>query len=268
MILIIGGTAAYELDLEAELGPTTRYELDTPYGKAFPVFVLQEQCFTFSPGQRETVAFASRHGVKRLERTPPFVNAMANIWAAQQLGVGAILSWNGVGAINPLLEIHDMVVLDGLLDFTKTRTQRFTAPPTCPFPPPPIRPIPLLCHPFDACLRSALYRAIRATTERVFPVGVYACSEGPRLETAAEIQAFRRMGADVVGMTLIPEVFLAREVGIAYASLAYVTNYATGTEHCSQVPPPRFFGADVARRCLQSIFLAGTALFKSGGAGT
>jgi purine nucleoside phosphorylase len=123
VILILGGTAAYFLPLEELLGPLRRVDLETPYGAAFPIFVLERY------GER--IAFASRHGLGRLEVSPPFVNARANIWAAHALGVRRIISWNGVGAINPLLEVHDLLALDGLLDFTKTRARGFDdRPPT------------------------------------------------------------------------------------------------------------------------------------------
>jgi 5'-methylthioadenosine phosphorylase len=257
MILIIGGTAAYDLDLHAELGETERFDLDTPYGAAFPIFILKEE-HTMWPGPPAgpygRLAFASRHGLERLELTPPFVNARANIWAAQQLGVSAILSWNGVGAINPLLELHDVLVLDGVLDFTRARPRSFHPPDHPPHSASRFSLVPKTHHLFNATLRAALHQAARATTERAFSCGTYACSEGPRLETAAEIRAFGRMGADVVGMTLVPEVFLAQEVGIAYGSVAYVTNYATGIEPSDNAP--RCFGADVAHRCLHIVSLA------------
>ncbi|NJN65476.1 MAG: MTAP family purine nucleoside phosphorylase [Chloroflexaceae bacterium] len=263
MLLIIGGTAAYFLDQETELGPLEQVNLDTPYGPAFPILLLPRLSPVHAPNQR--LAFASRHGLKRLEVSPPFVNARANIWAAHQLGVRAILGWNGVGAINPLLEIHDVLVLDGVLDFTKNRRRRFTEPASESLPPDTgdtayltgISP-PQMAPVFDGALRALLYQAARATTSRAFPHGVYACTEGPRLETAAEIQAFRRMGADVVGMTLVPEVFLACELGIACASLAYVTNYATGVEPADHAP--RHFGVDVARRCLAIVRAAAQPL--------
>lgn len=260
MILIIGGTAAYFLDMEAEPGPLERRDLDTPYGPAFPIFLLANVPPSGLPWPADTrVAFASRHGVERLDVSPPFVNARANIWAAHQLGVRAILGWNGVGAINPLLELHDLVVLDGLFDFTRARPRSFAEEPgaaqsqgdalhtalRAPAAPPP-NP-----HLFCPTLRAALYEAARSTTDRAFACGVYACSEGPRLETAAEIRAYGQMGADVVGMTLVPEVLLAHELGIAYGSLAYVTNYATGVEPAGNAP--RHFGAAVGRRCLEIV---------------
>jgi 5'-methylthioinosine phosphorylase len=253
MILILGGTAAYFLPLEELLGPLRRVDMATPYGAAFPIFLLGRYT--------ERVAFASRHGLGRLEISPPFVNARANIWAAHALGVRRVISWNGVGAINPLLEVHDLLALDGLLDFTKTRVRDFDDR----------RPTtddrrPTTDHCFDAALSSLVYAAAvgwapqqatddgQRTTGRIFSRGVYTCAEGPRLETAAEIRGFRRAGADVVGMTLVPEVFLARELGMAFAALAYVTNYATGVEPAHGAP--RFFGVEVGRRCLDIVLTA------------
>lgn len=241
MILILGGTAAYFLPLEELLGPLERIDQTTPYGAAFPIFRLQRY------GGR--VAFASRHGLGRLEITPPFVNARANIYAAHALGCTQIISWNGVGAINPLLEVHDRLALDGLLDFTKTRTRQFS-----PSGEPRAPQTPQIDHCFERELSAQLAQALAHTAEtggRDFGRGIYACAEGPRLETAAEIRGFRQAGADVVGMTLVPEIYLARELGIAFAALAYVTNYASGVEPAHGAP--RFFGVEVGRRCLATV---------------
>jgi 5'-methylthioadenosine phosphorylase len=256
VILILGGTAAYFLPLEEVLGPLHRVDLETPYGAAFPLFLLERY------GER--VAFASRHGLGRLEVSPPFVNARANLWAAHALGVRRVISWNGVGAINPLLEVHDLLALDGLLDFTKTRIRSFADRPPTTDHRPPMEIDPCFDSDLSRCLfETAIRHAEQPATDnrlrttddgRVFPRGIYACSEGPRLETAAEIRGFRRAGADVVGMTLVPEVFLARELGIAFASLAYVTNYATGVEPAHGAP--RFFGVEVGRRCLAVVLAA------------
>jgi 5'-methylthioadenosine phosphorylase len=263
VILILGGTAAYFLPLEELLGPLRRVDLETPYGAAFPIFLLERY------GER--VAFASRHGLGRLEVSPPFVNARANIWAAQAVGVRRIISWNGVGAINPLLEVHDLLALDGLLDFTKTRVRSFegmrdggwrteisaSTIDEC-FDPDLSRILYDVAQPHSAALTP---NPQLPTLGRVFPRGIYACAEGPRLETAAEIRGFRRAGADVVGMTLVPEVLLARELGIAFASLVYVTNYATGLEPAHGAP--RFFGVEVGRRCLAIALAVAESLYRA-----
>ena len=234
MIVILGGTGAYFLDLAAELGAGEFRTLATPYGEAGSIYVPARW-----DGQ---IALASRHGWGRLDVSPPFVNSRANIWAAHDLGASCILSWNGVGAINPLLHIHDLLVLDGVLNGTKTRPINFAGDL------PDAQAWRTVQHPFAAAARAVVAAAARVGQPRTFGEGVYACSEGPRLETAAEIRAWGRFGADVVGMTLVPEVLLAHELGLPFASLAYVTNYATGVEPAPGAP--RFFGVEVAQTCL------------------
>lgn len=248
MILMLGGTGAYFLDLEAELGRSTQQTVETPYGTAGTVLLPERY-----DGR---IGLASRHGWGRLEVTPPFVNSRANLWAAQALGATHILSWNGVGAIDPLLQVHDLLVLDGVLDFTKTRQRSFS-----PIPAEQQRQRvlqPMIERPFDDATRAVLHRHATQDYERTFALGSYACSEGPRLETPAEIGALGRFGAEVVGMTLVPEVFLAQELGLKFAALAYVTNYAAGVEPSAGAP--RFFGVEVAQRCLRITLAAAETL--------
>ena len=235
MILILGGAGTYFLDLEAALGPYEMVQQSTPWGAAGAIAVPKRY------GGR--IGLMSRHGWGRLEMTPPFVNSRANLWAAKELGVSLIVGWNGVGAINQLLEVYDLLVLDRVLDFTKTRRRRWEDG---------TEQLPqrgAMEEPFDEGGRRTIFEAARRLAPRTLPLGAYACSEGPRLETAAEIAAWGRMGAEVAGMTLVPEVFLARQIGIRWASLAYVTNYATGV--APGAGDPRFFGVDVAERCLE-----------------
>jgi len=243
--LIYGGTAAYWLNL-AEFGALGEtITLETPFGAAAPVSWL-----TSRGGL--TVGFSSRHGVGELQRSAGFVNHRANLWAAQQLGFRAILSWNGVGAINPALAVGDLVAPADLLDWTRARRahsfDRWRQPTAGPA--------------FDPALRQAILDALSAAqppetgarlTYHAAPV-TYVCTEGPRLETQAEIALFARAGADVVGMTLAPEVWLARELGLRYASLCFVTNYATGMARGRQAV--REFGPRVARTCLPILLAA------------
>ncbi len=243
--LIYGGTAAYWLDL-AEFGAVGETRTtETPFGPAAPVTWL-----TGRDGL--TVGFSSRHGVGELQRSAGFVNHRANLWAAQQLGFRAILSWNGVGAINPVLAVGDLVAPADLLDWTRARRaqsfDRWRQPTAGPA--------------FDPALRQAILHALSVArpagtdapaTYHAAPV-TYVCTEGPRLETQAEIALFARAGADVVGMTLAPEVWLARELGLRYASLCFVTNYATGMARGRQAV--REFGPRVARTCLPILLAA------------
>lgn len=248
MILILGGTGAYFLDLDAAFGPCERREIDTPYGAAGAILFPRRY-----GGQ---IGFTSRHGWGKLEVTPPFVNSRANLWAAHDLGATHIVSWNGVGAIDPLLRVHDLLVLDGVIDFTKTRKRSFADEPAEIQRQRILRPA--VESPFDDATRAVIHAVAAEQHNPVFRRGVYACSEGPRLETAAEIAALGRFGAEVVGMTLIPEVFLAQELGIRFAALAYVTNYATGVEPSAGAP--RFFGVEVAQQCLRIAVVAAERL--------
>lgn len=239
--LIYGGTAAYWLDL-AEFGRVVETRIvETPYGPAAPIDWLALPRGT-------VVGFSSRHGVGELQRSAGFVNHRANLWAASQLGFRAILSWNGVGAINPALTVGDLVVPEELIDWTGGRRtgtfERWHQPPAGPT--------------FDPALRAAIWQALStaATGEgRAVRGGVYVCTEGPRLETVTEISLMAAAGADVVGMTLAPEVWLARELGLRYASLCYVTNYATGRARGRE--PRREFGPAVGRLCMGVLVAAG-----------
>lgn len=251
MILILGGTGAYFLDIEASLGSCARREVNTPYGAAGTILLPERY--------EGKIGLASRHGWGRLEVTPPFVNSRANLWAARAIGATGIVSWNGVGAINPLLQVHDQLVLDGVIDFTKTRQRSFVDEPPQAQRERVLHPV--IAQPFDATLRTILYTVAAAHDSRTFDRGVYACSEGPRLETAAEIAALERFGGEVVGMTLVPEVFLAQALGMPFAALAYVTNYATGVEPAAGAP--RFFGVEVAQRCLAITLAAAERIVQS-----
>ncbi len=236
--LIIGGTAAYGLDLapyghRADLG-----EVETPYGPP-PVFQLLQP-----DPDRPAVAFCSRHGRHSLQRSAAFLNQRALIWAAHMLGIRTIFSWNGVGAIARHLAVGDLIVPHDLLDFSRHRLSTFDNQDLVAAHGPAFHPR----------ARSALLDAAPAAHNK----GVYVCTEGPRLETASEIRLYKQAGADVVGMTLVPEVFLAQEVGIAYASLCYITNYATGM--AGERPPQRQFGPPVAHTCLPLLLQAAAML--------
>ncbi len=237
MTIIFGGTAAYHLKLNeyAEVGE--RRLVDTPFGLSAPFVQL-------SAGGK-TVWFSSRHGEDGLQRSAAFVNHRANIWAARELGATGILSWNGVGAIAVGLSVGQLVVPDDVLDMTRARVGSYTIPTHQPLP---LTPSPnsergdQTNAPFDSDLRTRLIAACAESGEAYATHGTYVCTEGPRLETAAEISMFGWGGAAVVGMTLCPEVWLAAELGIPYASLCIITNMATGRWH---LDPRRDFGPGV-----------------------
>ncbi len=195
----------------------------TPYGPSNPVHLCEVAGFRFF--------FLSRHGEKGYDRTAPYVNYRANIYAAKRLGVERIVAWTGPGAISSKYRPGDLVVPDDLLDFTRNRPSTFYEGKGIGF----LRQYPVFCETLRGALRSAWgsreggrLRAGGKGTRRFHFDGTYACTEGPRLETPAEIRFLARAGADLVGMTLCPEAFLARELEVCYAPVAYVTNFAEG----------------------------------------
>ncbi len=186
----------------------------TPYGLSNPIHLHRKDGFRF--------LFLSRHGERGYERTAPYVNYRANIYAAKLLGVERIFAWTGPGAVSRRYRPGDLVLPDDLLDFTRGRPSTFYEGKGIGF----IRQHPVFCGALREAARAAAGRA--GVGRRLRFGGTYACTEGPRLETAAEIRFLASAGADLVGMTLCPEAFLARELEICYAPLAYVTNYAEG----------------------------------------
>jgi 5'-methylthioadenosine phosphorylase len=148
------------------------------------------------------------------------VNYRANIWALKELGVTRIISWSGPGAIDTGLPIGQFVVPGDLIDETKSRPSSFFEGSGLGF----VRQNPVFCATLAGSLADVL-NELDLTCQRG---GVYVCTEGPRLETPAEVRKFRILGGDMVGMTLVPEVFLARELEMCYAPMCYVTNYAEG----------------------------------------
>ncbi len=162
-----------------------------------------------------SVAIIPRHA-KEIHIPPHRVNYRANVWAVNFLGVKRVISTNSVGSMRGH-PVGSFVVLDDFIDFTRSRPSTFyddktvhvdVAEPYCPE--------------IKAALKYALGKKGLSYTE-----GVYACTEGPRFETRAEIRMMSQF-ADVVGMTGVPEVVLAKELGLCYASLAIVTNQACG----------------------------------------
>jgi 5'-methylthioadenosine phosphorylase len=213
-ILLLGGSGAYALP-EGTLGRrlSTR-SVRTPFGLSNPVHLYDKDGFRY--------LFLSRHGERGYEKTAPFVNYRANIYAAKVLGVPRIVAWTGPGILSGKYRPGDLVLPDDLLDFTRNRPSTFYEGKGIGF----IRQSPVFCETLRAALRAAWGRG--ADGIRLHAKGTYACTEGPRLETPAEIRFLAGAGADMVGMTLCPEAFLARELEICYAPVGYLTNYAEG----------------------------------------
>jgi 5'-methylthioadenosine phosphorylase len=210
--LIIGGSGAYDLSTEEFGREKETVTVQTPYGEAAPVRILEIV--------GHDVGFLSRHGVKGYDLTAPFVNYRANIFAAKELGVERILSWSGPGAIHPSFHPGDLILPDDLIDMTRNRASTFFQDKGIGF----IRQNPVFCPE----VRKAFQNSLDGLGIPCHPKGTYVCTEGPRLETPAEIRYMKQIGGDLVGMTLVPESFLARELEICYAPLCYISNYAEG----------------------------------------
>lgn len=208
-IAIIGGTGVYDPSI---LGDVKEVGVSTPYGMMNAVT---------GNYQGFDVVFMNRHG-KGHSVPPHMINYRANIWGLKELGVTKIMATAAVGSLNLDMAPGHFVFPDQYLEFTKARQCTFfdggdmgvvhtdMTEPYCPH------------------LRKGLTQAAAAIAHQAHDGGVYVCTEGPRFETPAEIKMYRHMGGDLVGMTSFPEVALAREVGMCYATIAMVTNYAAG----------------------------------------
>ena len=212
---VIGGSQAYALLKRGAIGGKRLGPRNTPFGWSQPIFELRAPL----EGAPEFY-FLSRHGEDRYAVTAPFVNYRANIYALRDLGVTQVVSWSGPGAINTGYAVGEFVVIDDVIDETRSRPSTFFEGKGIGF----VRQSPTFCpH-----LRRAVIAALEQMKCRHSTRGTYVCTEGPRLETAAEIRKFKVIGGDLVGMTLVPEVFLAKELEMCCAAICYVTNYAEG----------------------------------------
>jgi len=207
-IAIIGGTGFENL-----LENARQLRLGTPYGIPPPLHI-GKIC-------GKNVIFLPRHGPDH--SVPPHkINHRANIYALYKLGVQRILATNAVGAINLNFKPSDIVVPHDFVDFTKLRSATF-------YDEAPVTHIDV-SQPYCPEIRRSLIKAAEKLGFHVWDKAVIVCTEGPRYETPAEIKMFGRLGCDVVGMTVIPESVLARELEMCYASTCYVSNMAAGIQ--------------------------------------
>lgn len=169
----------------------------------------------------KTVIFVARHG-KDHTIPPHKINYRANIWGLKKLGVTFIISTTAVGSLNENFKPGHFVLTDQFLDFTKNRITTFYEGGD--------RPVAHLdvTNPYCPELRDILQKVGTEQGLSVHNGGTYVCTEGPRFETPAEIKMFHMLGGDTVGMTNVPEVNLANEAEMAYATISMITNYAAG----------------------------------------
>ena len=211
MLAIIGGSGLTQL---SNLDVTRRLAVRTPYGEP-------SGALTFGRIAGADVIFLARHGYGHT--IPPHeVNYRANIWALAEQKVEGVISVASVGGIRADMRPGAIAVPHQILDYTWGRKNTFFEGGGQP-----VTHIDFT-EPYSAKLRRRIHDAARACGEAVSEDGIYAASQGPRLETAAEIDRLERDGADVVGMTGMPEAALAREMGLEYATIAVVANFAAG----------------------------------------
>ncbi len=219
-VAIIGGTGVYEAGI---LRDVSAQHLATPYGTTS----FEHGIYQGPSGHEREVVFLPRHGAGHA--IPPHrINYRANIWGLHQIGVERIIGTGAVGSLREDFAPGHCVLADSFLDFTRGRPLTFyEGDPVVPGGPAGVVHTDMT-EPYCPELRRLLSDAGQAERLELHDGGCYVCTEGPRFESAAEIRAYRRLGADVVGMTNLPEVVLARELGMCYVLIAMVTNYAAG----------------------------------------
>jgi 5'-methylthioadenosine phosphorylase len=211
MLGIIGGTGLTQL---ANLEITHRQVARTPYGEPSGALTFGRIC-----GQE--VIFLARHGYGHT--IPPHeVNYRANLWALKDHGVDRVVSVATVGGIHPELIPGMLVIPDQIIDYTHGRAATYFVEAG--------KPVTHLdfTTPYCDVMRAELLRAAASAGISLRDGGVYGAAQGPRLETAAEINRMERDGADMVGMTGMPEAYLARELELCYATVGAVVNHAAG----------------------------------------
>jgi 5'-methylthioadenosine phosphorylase len=206
---LIGGTGLYGLEF---LEKVEKIMVSTIYGQARISKATVDGIEVF---------FLPRHGSKH-SVPPHLVNYRANVAALKFLGVKKVFATAASGSLNRKMPPGSIVIIDQFIDLTSGRPSTFYDGTNYP-----------VAHtdftePYCPGLREVIMDECRKAGHDYFDRGTYIATEGPRFETPAEIRAYRHMGGDLVGMTNVPEVVLAREAGLCYAAVALVTNYAAG----------------------------------------
>ena len=209
---VIGGSGVYDM---AQLKNVEEVRLDTPFGTPSDAYVV-------GTIEGQQVAFLPRHG-RGHRISPTRLNSRANIFGFKMLGVEYLISVSACGSLQPQYRPGDIVMPDQLFDRTRLRYSSF-------FDDPSAGTDGIVVHvsvaePFCRYLSEVCYDAVSAVGRSVHRGGTFVTIEGPRFSTKAESQVFQQLGFAIIGMTAIPEAFLAREAGISYATMAHVTDY-------------------------------------------
>ena len=206
---LIGGSGLYEID---GLSISKESSLSTPYGPSSSTYKIGTIAGT-------EVIFLPRHGIPH--SIPPHkVNYRANIWGFKALGVDKIITVNATGGINRDMAPGSLVIQDQIIDMTSGRFHTYYDAEKAVHVD--------FTHPYCQAMRELCISAANDIGLPVLTSATYICVNGPRLETAAEIHFFSQIGADIVGMTAMPEAVLARELEICLLGISAVTNYAAG----------------------------------------
>jgi len=223
---VIGGTGLYDIE---GLTNIKEVALETPFGKPSDTIVVGRL------GQ-VGIVFLPRHG-RGHRIIPTEIPSRANIYALKSLGVEHIIAINSCGSFKQELKPGDLVIPDQLIDRTFARVSTFFGDGV-------VAHIPF-AEPFCPALSKVLYEAAKEVGATVHPKGTYVAMEGPAFSTRAESRLHRSWGADIIGMTALPEAKLAREAEICYASIACVTDYDSWMERSEPVT------ADVIIACMR-----------------
>jgi 5'-methylthioadenosine phosphorylase len=208
---IFGGTGIYDSGL---LEDSKEISIDTPYGKT-------SDSITIGTFKDRKIAFMPRHG-KKHTIPPHMINYKANIFAFKELGIKRIIAQSAVGSLKEEIAPGHFAIPSQFLDFTKSRNGSFSNDG---------RVIHIsVADPFCPELQQSIFKIIKNQNLTFHKDCTYVCIEGPRFSTKAESKFFRTTGADIIGMTLIPECQLAREAQICYASISTVTDYDVWAE--------------------------------------
>jgi 5'-methylthioadenosine phosphorylase/5'-methylthioinosine phosphorylase len=210
-LAIIGGTGLTQLN---GLIITKRETLTTPYGLPSADFITGEY------NQKEVI-FLARHGNPHTI-APHKINYRANIWGLKHLGVENIIAVAAVGGITPEMAPAHIAIPDQIIDYSHSRLHTFFEDENYP-----VTHIDFT-YPYNRALRAALVIAAKNAEINISPIGTYGCTQGPRLETAAEIKRMEKDGCDLVGMTGMPEASLAKELEMNYAAISVIANWAAG----------------------------------------
>ncbi len=203
---VIGGTGLYDIE---GLTDIEEVEIDTPFGKP-------SDAITIGRLEGVGIAFLPRHG-KGHRISPTEIPVRANIYALKSLGVEYIIAICSAGSFKPEIKPGDLVIPDQLIDRTRSRVNSFFGEG--------IVAHISLAEPFCPVLSQVLYHAAGEVGANVHPRGTYVTVEGPAFSTRAESQLYRSWGADIIGMTALPEASLAREAELCYSIIACVSDY-------------------------------------------